>query len=170
MRKIIIVILLLLVGCMGEEQITGQESETTHSNKDINLTLISLTPEDLGFVGWVKASENLSADVYERRFVKVEDTFGAASRLINRVHQYPDAQTAFIDYNKVSQHLKGQIKTSNPGVGDAAVLWTQDTKGYLLFIRNDILVELEYSAPDNIDPTFLVEQAKKVDSKINGSD
>jgi hypothetical protein len=169
MKRMIVFILLFLSGCIGVESGPKDLGVEHRLDKELNLTQIALSPEDLGFIGWVPSSENLTTDFYERRFVRVEPSFGSASRLTNRVHLYLDSESAMADYTGVAEHLESQIQTSGPVVGDAAIMWAKGTQGYLLFIRGRTLVEFEYQAADTFEPEFLVEIAQKVDSRIKGN-
>ncbi len=150
-----LILLIILSGCLGGE----------HTTSSRDLVAIALNREDLGTGSWTVTTSNLSEDVYEVRFVRLESSFGAESRLANRIHLYPDVQGAMGDYRKLVESLS-DLQTSSPNVGEAAVLWINDKSGYLAFVRSDIIVEFEYSASGVIETEFLVENAKIVDSRI----
>lgn len=166
MKTWLFLLLILISGCIGEDSSNGEINDNGRGELTRNLTFIALTPEDLGFVGWVLSSENLSIDVYERRFVKVEGSFGAISRLVNRVHLYPDSETAKADFQMVAEHLETQISTTKPELGEEAIMWSDDQQTHLLFRRKDVIVELEYTGTDTFEPGFLIDQGRRVDSKI----
>ncbi len=169
MRFILICFLIFLNGCLGEASVQtnppGAQGSSTVEPLPTSITEYALTRDDLGFE-WVQSAENLSADIFERRFVRVEDTFGGASRIVNRIHLYPDSESALADFSLIEEHLRSQLPSPSVGVGEGAVMWTQDNQGYLLFIRGSIIVELEYSSSAVAEPDFLIAQGKKVDDKI----
>jgi hypothetical protein len=165
MKTWLFLLLIILSGCLGEDPSVGEINDN-RGGLTRNLTFIAITPEDLGFVGWVKSSENLSLDVFERRFVKVEGSFGAISRLVNRVHLYPDSETAQADFQMAAEHLETQISTTKPDLGDEAIMGSEDQQMYLLFRREDVIVELEYSGADTFEPGSFIDQGSQIDSKI----
>ncbi len=166
MKNTIFVILMLVTGCIGGEVDEAGIVDIDGDILESGPRSVALTAEDLGSVGWVRSAENDTEFVFERRFRRVEDTFGAVSALVNRVHLYPDAESALLDFHQVEEQLREEVGLSNPDVGDEALLWIQGDQGYLLFVRNSFLVEFEYSTTRVVEGDFLVEQARKVDSKI----
>lgn len=166
MKYVLIVLFLLIAGCVeGDVESRGLESAGARQIED-ELKSVALSSEDLGFVGWVQSAENKTPEVFERRFIRVEDTFGSFSRLVNRVHFYPDVESAGVDYGSVARRLGEEHEVSGPDVGEEAVLWVHGGQGYLLFIRGNLIVEFEYTTPGEAEGDFLVEQARKVDSRI----
>ena len=165
MKGAFILVLLLLSGCIGGKP--PPKDSGIERLVERNLSKIVLSTEDLG-AGWVLATENVTADVYERRFIRVEYSFGAASKLTNRIHLYPSRETAMSDFLLAARQLRETPSTISPQVGDDSVLWTRDSQGYLLFIRGEILVELEHTSSGLAEPDFLIGLAQKTDSRITG--
>jgi hypothetical protein len=164
MKKTLIFFLVVLCGCLGGESINGGSDVEVPLSP--NLTALALNSEDLGFTGWVPSSENKTVHALEKQFIKVEDSFGSFSRLANRVHLYPDEESAKSDYTSVAEHLELQLSTTRPDVGDSSLLYTGGNRGYLLFIRGNIIVELEHVSAGPLEKEFMIDLAKKVDSRI----
>lgn len=164
----------MLLGCIGRgpvsEEMKAPEVEAEIGEpllREGDIAAVALTREELGTGTWTVTTENWSEEMYEIRFIMVEATFGAASRLVNRVHLYPDIHSALEDYKMLVESLE-TFPTSKPNVGEEALLWTRGSFGYLAFVRGNVVVEFEYTSPTFAEDWFLIELAEIVDSKIKG--
>lgn len=166
-KKISLLLLIITItGCLSQP--TADQTHTSNKGSEKNPADFLLTKSDLGTGEWVLSAENTSSQIMERRFIKVEASFGSSTKLVNRLHLYNKSPEARADFDLVSGHLKAQLPTKDPMIGEMSILWVAAGDAYLLFIRGPYAVEIEYNTPGDVDESYITGLAETLDSRIQG--